>query len=318
MDHCSFDPATGRLFVAGTENRSLEVVNVRTRRHERSIPGIKEPQGVLFLPRFNRVFVASRGDGTLRSFDAQTFVEGAWADLGRNVDNVRFDADSGTIYVAANGADGTGTFDALDLHALLPTSQGGKPFPPRSRADFYLSQPRRADAKASLTIGAQLESFQLDRARHRAYINVPDQHVVAVVDTRTMSVTARWPVPFKRNFPLAFSASRDRVFVASRNPPRLLVYRAEDGKLLSQQPCAGDADEVFYDGASGRLFVIGGEDRGKISVFDARLDTPRLLQAVQTAPRARTGFFIPSLRLLAVAVPHTPGQLAELWLYRVS
>lgn len=316
MDHLAFDAARGRLFVSALENHSLEVVDVKRRRRIGSIGGINEPQGVLFLPRYNRVFVGSRGDGTLRSFDGRTFAEGAWADLGRNADNVRFDGASRTIYVASNGEPGKGAFDALDLLALLPPSLGGKPFEPRSPADFRFDTPRRADARITLALGEQPEGFQLDPAHHRAFVNIPDEHVVAVVDTRTMKIIARWPVPFKRNFPLAFSASRDRVFVVTRNSPHLLVYRASDGRLLSQQPCAGDGDETFYDGATGRLYVIGGE--GKINVFDARFDRPRLLQTVSTVPRARTGAFLPTMGLLAVAVPHTKKQRAEIRLFHIS
>lgn len=314
LDHMTFDPQSQRLFVSALENRSLEVVDVRTRRHVRSIGGINEPQGALFLPRTNRVLVCSRGDGTLRSFDARTFREGAWADLGRNADNVRLDAATQTLYVGSNGEPGAGALDSLDLLALLPPSQGGKPFPPRSPADFRLDAPRRADAQASVPLSSHPESFQIDSARHRAYVNIPDEHIVAVIDTRTMKVTARWPVPFKRNFPLTFSASRNRVFVACRNPARLLVYRADNGALLSQQPCVGDADDLYYDGTSGRLYLIGGE--GKVNVFDALADAPKLLQTVHTAPRARTGLWMPSLRLLAVAVPHTPGQQAEILLFK--
>lgn len=314
IDHMAFDPQTRRLFVSALENHSLEIVDLKSRRRTKSIAGLNEPQGAVFVPKFNRVLVCSRGDGTLRSFDARTWREGAWAGLGRNADNVRLDLSGNTIYAGSNGEPGAGALDAINLRAMLPQSQGGKPPKPSSPADFRLNTPRRVNARASVALSSHPESFQLDPKRNRAFVNVPDEHVVAVIDTQKMQIAARWPVPFKRNFAMAFSASRNRVFIATRNPPRLLAYRADNGKLVGQQPCAGDADEIFYNGQNGRLYIVGGD--GTANAFDARSDALPRLQTTTTAPRARMGFFMPTSHLLAVAAPRTPGHRARILLYQ--
>ena len=313
FDHFSFDEKNGRVFVAALENHSLEVVDAKRQRRMRSLGGLKEPQAVVFAPGYQRLLVTSRGDGTLRSFDAHNFVEGGWADFGRSADNVRYDATSGTVYVGSKSGKG-GAIDAVDVRALVPVAQGGTPPLKKSSADLLTTIPRRVDARATLTLGSPPESFQLDPPRHRMFVNLPEEGVVAVVDLRSFKVAARWPVPFKDAHPLAFSAARDRVFVGCRQPPRLLVYRASDGALLSQQPCAGDTDDLYYDGKNGRLYLIGGS--GEVNVFDARADRPQLLQTVKTGPRARTGTFLPSLQILAVAVPHTPAHRAEIRLFK--
>ena len=91
LDHLTFDTRSQRLFVAALENHTVEVVDLTKRRRIRQITGISEPQGLLCIPEKNRLLVCSRGDGTCRSFDATTFQEGPWIDLGRNADNLRFD-----------------------------------------------------------------------------------------------------------------------------------------------------------------------------------------------------------------------------------
>src|ERR1017187_1319034 len=91
LDHLTFDPRSQRLFVAALENHSVEVIDLARRRRVHQIMGISEPQGLLCIPGKSRLLVCSRGDGTCRSFDATTFQEGPWIDLGRNADNVRFD-----------------------------------------------------------------------------------------------------------------------------------------------------------------------------------------------------------------------------------
>lgn len=324
IDHFSVDVKARRLYVAALENRSLEVVDLATRRRVHTIFNLNEPQGVLVLPQVHRVFTCSRGDGTLRSFDMRTFREGGWVDLGRNSDNLRFDATTNRLYVGSNGEPGTGMFSAVDLLSLLPKNQGGRPPQQRSPADLLLTRPRRADPLSEIVLPSHPESFQIDAARQRAFINVPDEHNVTVVDlsAKPWRVAARWPVPTKRNFPMAFEPSSSRLFIASRNPPRVLAYDTNSGKLLSQTPCIGDSDDVYFDAARKRLYVIGGgvgNENGSIDVFDARSrNSLKLLARIPTAPRARTGIFIPALNQIIVAAPHFAGRRARLLQFRVN
>src|SRR6202795_4269559 len=72
IDHRDVDVKGMRLFVAGLENGSLEVVDLRAGKWLRSIPGFKKPQGIAFVRALNKVFVASGDDGRLRVFRADT------------------------------------------------------------------------------------------------------------------------------------------------------------------------------------------------------------------------------------------------------
>ena len=58
------DVQGNRLFVTGLENHSLEVVDLAKGKLVHSIGGIKEPQGLLYLPQSRQILVCSRGDGT--------------------------------------------------------------------------------------------------------------------------------------------------------------------------------------------------------------------------------------------------------------
>src|SRR5262245_20670412 len=59
IDHFSFDVKHRRLFVAALGNDTVEVVDLKGARRERSLAGFGEPQGVLYLPEFDRLYVAS-------------------------------------------------------------------------------------------------------------------------------------------------------------------------------------------------------------------------------------------------------------------
>ena len=321
LDHLTFDSRSQRLFVAALENHTIEVVDLPRRRRIHQITGISEPQGLLCIPEKNSLLVCSRSDGTCRSFDATTFQEGPWIDLGRNADNLRFDPDAQTIYVGSGGEPGNGLLSAVDLVALLPAAQGGQPAPPHSPADFLLSRPRQADPRMETQLPAHPESFQLDRANRRLLVNIPDEHQIAVlqIGTNTLTNASSWPVTVgEKNFPMTLDSASARLYIACRKPPLLAVYDTGTGTLLSRTPCVGDADDMFYDAKLKRMYVIGGE--GFVDAFQVS-DTsqePARLARLPTAPRARTGLFIPDLRMLAVAAPHTTNRQASVLLFQVK
>jgi hypothetical protein len=321
LDHLTFDARSQRLFIAALENHSVEVVDLAKRRQVHQITGISEPQGLLCIPEKNRLLVCSRGDGTCRSFDATTFREGPWTDLGRNADNIRFDPDAQLIYVGSGGEPGSGLLSAIDLVSLLPVAQGGQPTPPHSPADFLLDRPRQADPRMEIQLPAHPESFQLDPPNHRLLFNVPDEHEIVVLQGGSNGLTkvASWPVTVgEKNFPMALDPASARLFIACRKPPRLAVYNSRAGNLLSQTSCVGDADDMFYDAKLKRVYVIGGE--GFVDVFqvsDTAQELPRLAH-LPTAPRARTGLFMPDLQMLAVAAPHTANHPAVVLLFQAK
>src|SRR5882672_10043299 len=72
IDHMDVDVEGKRLFVAGVENGSFEVVDLEAGKWVRSIPGFKKPQGALVVSEFNKLFLASGDDGMLRVFRTDT------------------------------------------------------------------------------------------------------------------------------------------------------------------------------------------------------------------------------------------------------
>src|SRR5258708_1951409 len=66
LDHMEVDVHKQRLFVAGLENGTFEVVDLRSGKWTRSIPGFKKPQGAVYVAELNKLFLASGDDGMVR------------------------------------------------------------------------------------------------------------------------------------------------------------------------------------------------------------------------------------------------------------
>src|SRR6266850_7808953 len=72
IDHMDVDVKGKRLFVAGLENGTVEVLDLQAGKWLKSIPGFLKTQGVAYVPSLNKVFVASGDDGMLRVFRGDT------------------------------------------------------------------------------------------------------------------------------------------------------------------------------------------------------------------------------------------------------
>src|ERR1700732_5004982 len=94
-----------RLLVAGLENGSLEIVDLRAGKWLRSIPGFKKTQGIAYVASLKKDFVASGDDAMLRVFRGDTLklLDAVKLDLGPN--RVVYDPHTDLIYVGYGGKD---------------------------------------------------------------------------------------------------------------------------------------------------------------------------------------------------------------------
>src|SRR5438132_4001906 len=111
IDHLSADVKGHRLFVAALGNNTLEVVDLAQGKRIRSIMGLREPQGVVYIPELDQFVVANGDDGTVRTFDGKSFMTVSSLMLGGDADNVRYDSTGGRL-VVGYGAGALGFIDA--------------------------------------------------------------------------------------------------------------------------------------------------------------------------------------------------------------
>ncbi len=287
IDHLAIDPAGKRLFVSALGNGSLEVIDLQAGRRVRSIPGLKEPQGVAYFPTLHKIVVAN-GGGTVVAFEDPSFKLVATIPQMDDADNLRIDAVTNQLYVGY-GDGALGLVDATTMTSLGDIKLPGHP-----------------------------ESFRLEHAGPRIYVNVPRTKEVLVVDRQKRTITARMPLGgFAKNYPMSLDEGHHRLFVGVRAPARLLVFDTQSGRRVADVACVGDADDLFYDSERDRVYVIGGE--GFVDVFDVHLrDNPVSLARLTTAAGARTGLWSPELKQLFVAAPHRDGHDAAIHVYEPS
>jgi DNA-binding beta-propeller fold protein YncE len=287
IDHLAFDVSHQRLYVAALGNNTVEVVDAAAGTHLNGLSGFREPQGIAVADDFDIVAVANgEGDG-IQFVNGSAFTPGASVHLGDDSDNVRYDAPAKRLYVG---------FGEGAIAAVGPGS--GKVL---------------GEAK----LAAHPESFQLERSGTRIFVNVPNAKHIAVIDRNSMTVTATWPVSTAAsNFPMALDEANHRLFVGCRHPAKVLVFDTATGKEVASADIVGDTDDLFYDSATARLLVSGGE--GYLDVLQEQGGNHFARVAhTPTASGARTCLYVEDQRRLYLAVPHRGSQQAEIRIYDV-
>ena len=73
IDHFTFDPKRRLTIFSGLGNNTIEIVNNFQGKHVKTIMGLDEPQGPLYVPEFDKLFVANAGNGVVNVYDAKTW-----------------------------------------------------------------------------------------------------------------------------------------------------------------------------------------------------------------------------------------------------
>jgi len=271
IDHMSIDVKGQRLFVSALGNNTVEVMDLKAGKRANTISGLKEPQGVLYVPGSDRLYVASSKDGTVKMFDATQLKLLKTVDYGDDADNLRYDSSRERIYVGF----GDGALGELD-------SDGKK--------------------IGEIKLDSHPESFQLEKNSARIYVNLPKSRKIAVLDREKDIVLTTWGTGMSfNNYPMALDEQNHRLFVVTRLPARVLVMDTSSGKTVQTLSAVGDCDDVFYDQSLKRIYASGGE--GAISVFEQQdADHYKEVARIATVKGARTSFFSPDLGRLYLAV----------------
>jgi YVTN family beta-propeller protein len=281
IDHMSVDVKGQRLFVSALGNNTVEVIDIKAGKRVKTITGLAEPQGVLYVPTNDRLFVANAKDGSVRIFDGSSYALLKTIDYGDDADNLRFDPGRQRVIVGY----GSGALGELD-------NEGHK--------------------VSETKLDAHPESFQPERDSPRIYVNLPKSHKIAVVDREKHAITTTWGTGMSfANYPMALDEKDHRLFVVTRFPARLLIFDTTNGKTVQSLSAVGDCDDVFYDQSRKRIYASGGE--GAISVFDQQdSDHYKESARITTVKGARTSFYSPEVDRLFLGVRRQGSETAAI------
>jgi DNA-binding beta-propeller fold protein YncE len=233
FDYVYADAAGRRLYVARTgPTKRISVFDLDTLQAVGEIPDISA-HGAAVDPRSHHGFATSK---PVIMFDSKTLKISKTIEVQGNPDGMLYDPFNRRVYILSHAAPNATVIDAKTGAVLGTIDLGGAP-----------------------------EQAATDNKGH-IYIDIEDKDNIAVVDAKTMKVTAHYELgDNKTPAGLAFDAKNHVLFVECRNPAVSVIMDAHDGKILTTLPIGtgvdgagflADTKEAFSSQGDGTLTVI--------------------------------------------------------------
>ena len=295
IDHMDVDVKGKRLFVAGLENGSVEVVDLEAGKCLKSIPGFKKPQGIAYVPSLNKVFVASGDDGMVRVFRGDTLdlLDAIKLDLGPN--RVAYDPHTQLLYVGYGGKDAGKDYGEVGIID--------------AKTDKHLGD---------IKVEAHPSELLLDESGKTLFVFVSVASVVQVLDTKKREVVSTWPVSSKRNGDGALDEKNHRLFIGTRTPPQMIAMDSQNGKEVANLPTVEGMDGVYFEPRLKRIYISGGRDYDVGYVFAYQQkdgDHYETIAKIPTKSGAGTSFWSPELNRYYVAAPAHDNEEAAILVF---
>src|SRR6266705_3930993 len=257
FDYITFDTATRRLYLShGTE---VKVVNADSGSVAGTVSDLKRCHGVVVLNDLGRGFITDGGSGQVVIFDLKTLKTIGQIKAGGDPDSILYDPASKRIFVFNGGT-----------------------------KDSTVIDPAKGTVVATIPLGGAPEQAVAD-GKGMIYDNLEDTNEVVALDSRTLKITARWPVaPAGQPVSIAMDRQHRRLFIGGRNAKLLVVMNADKGKISGQPfPIADRVDTNVYDPETHLVACSTGE--GTINVFhEDSLDKLSVVETVKTEFGAKT------------------------------
>jgi DNA-binding beta-propeller fold protein YncE len=194
--------------------------------------------GAAVDPKSGHGFASSK---PVAMWDTKTLALIKTIDVQGNPDGILFDSFNARVYVFSHAVPHTTVIDSKDGAVLGTIDLGGAP-----------------------------EQAVADGRGH-VYVDVSDKANVAVIDAKTMTVTAHYDLGGKGEglAGLALDPKNNILFVACRLPaPGVMVMlSAVDGKIITTLPLAGSSDGAVFNPKTMEAFSSTGAGSGTLTII---------------------------------------------------
>jgi hypothetical protein len=308
LDHMGVDLEKKRLFVAASDNNTLEVVDLTAGKVTKTLTGFKDTQDALFLGgNFNKLYVSSL-DGHVRVFQGESFWLVHDFKIEPDANRLFYDPATNLIYFGYGGENAG--FDAYGRLGVLQPKPG-------AGYDQIV-----ADMIAPTARPGHLAQIAMD---DNGILLVCDSRadLIYQFDTKKRELIKSWSTRGDGAGDMALDPIRHRLFVGTRTPPEMTVYDSVSGKEVQSLPAPETMDGVSYDANLKRIYMTGGRwygtpeaSLGWVYVYQQKdPDHYDLISKVTTRPGSGTSLLVPQFNRFYVASQGIDEQEAAILVF---
>jgi hypothetical protein len=278
FDHLFADIGENKLFLAAEDHGTVEVFNLATGKHLKTLTSFKTPHAFFLVPGTHRLIITDNSGP--RIMDDRTYKILGHIDVAPGADTEYYDASTKRLYIVTGGDDVN--LKNCWVNEINPWT--GKVL-------------RQLEFDSS-----HVEAMEAEQHGGRIFINIADKNEVDVIDKKSLTVIGHWPiVGAAANLAMALDEPDHRLFVVTRKPTRMLALDTGDGRIVATVDVPDINDGIAFDAARKRIYVPGAV--GEIGVYrELDPDHYRELARVRSAPGGKSELFVPALNEFFVAI----------------
>jgi len=240
FDYQSFDPNTGRLYIAHLGDSTMVVFDSNKEAKTGEVKNLSRVHGILAVPELHRVYASATGTNELAIIDDSTLQIIARAPAGDYPDGIAYAPKLNKIYVS-------------DLHGKTDTVIDAK----------------NNERVATISLGGGAGNTQYDSVSEHIFVTVHGKNQLAEIDPTKDEVIAQYALPgCSEPHGLLIDSEHRLAFVACEENAKLAVFDLESKSMTAIHSVGADPDVLAFDKGFVRLYVSA--ESGVISVFDER------------------------------------------------
>jgi len=261
LDYQSFDPQTGRLYIAHLGDDMMTVFDTNTGKVVGDVTDLKRVHGVLAVPDLHRVYASATGTNELAVIDDQTLQIVARVPAGDYPDGIAYASNATKLYVS-------------DLHGKSDTVIDAK-------ANQRI---------ATIELAGGAGNTQYDSASGHIFVTVHKVNQIAEIDPQTDKVVGSYPLPgCEESHGLLIDGEHRLAFAACEENAKLALFDLTRKRMTGIHSIGADPDVLAFDKGLNRLYVSA--ESGTVSIFDVR---------GSAIEKVGEGFFAPKAHSVAV------------------
>src|SRR6267142_814442 len=237
FDYLTMDDEDHFLLSAHLGPGLLYVIDARTNRLVKAIPGVPGITGLEYVPGLHKVYTSDWGAEKIGVVDLRSL---------------------SVIRRLATAAKPNGSTYAAPFRKVYVSDTLGKA--------VAIVDVDKDEIVKTLTFGSETGMPQYDAVARRVYVNLRNANEVAEIDPATDAVVGRYPVEGCRyNHGMAIDSDRHRAFLLCNGTKTLTIFALDTHRVVAHLPLPAGADVAKFDPGLGRIYVACSS--GFISVF---------------------------------------------------
>jgi DNA-binding beta-propeller fold protein YncE len=296
FDHFGADVAGKRLFLAGEDGGTLEVFDLASGAHLKTVPGMEQPHAIQYFASTNRLYVSNSGDGLSKVLDGSTYAVVDTVKLIPGADVMSYDPSENRLWFVTGGKNSSRKLSQTTVAEVAPAS---------------------AKIVGQVTFDTDFtEGIVAEQSGHRLYVNVAGRSEVVVLDKATRQVLSTWPIKDGEHpSQIALDEKNRRLFIVTRKPFKLVVLNTENGATVASFAAPQRTNGMMFDAKNHRIYAAGDDYVGVWRQVSA--DHYEELAHVSSEKGAKTAVLVTEVNRLYVAVGGSDTAKAGLLSYEV-